>query len=96
LNSGIKAHNVVEVVNRIKVLPMLPAGIGQAVMSTSGAPLAERAGARVRHIDRTLVLRIALVSRTTALTPAARAFVECVQSYVDERRTSGTAAPPDR
>jgi DNA-binding transcriptional LysR family regulator len=96
LASGVDAHIVVEVEHRTSMLPMVLAGIGHAVMPSSWAPLAERAGARVRHIERTLVLRIALVSRTTALTPAARAFVECVQCYVDERRTSGATGPPDR
>jgi DNA-binding transcriptional LysR family regulator len=93
LASGVDARIVVEVEHRTSILPMVLAGIGHAIMPTSWAPLAERAGALVRHIESSSVLRIALVSRTTALTPAARAFVECVESYVAERRTSGSAAP---
>src|SRR3954453_16435074 len=93
LASGVDARIVVEVEDRTSILPLVLAGVGHAVMPTSWAPLAERAGALVRHIESSSVLRIALVSRTTALTPAARAFIECVESYVAERRTSGSAAP---
>jgi DNA-binding transcriptional LysR family regulator len=96
LASGVDARIVVEVEHRTSILPMVLAGIGHAVMPSSWAPLAERAGARVRHIESRSVLRIALVSRTTALTPAARAFVECVESYVADRRTSGTTGPQER
>jgi len=95
LASGVDARIVVEVEHRTSILPMVLAGIGHAVMPSSWTPLAERAGARVRHIESKSVLRIALVSRTTALTPAARAFVECVESYVADRRTSGTAGPKE-
>jgi len=95
LASGVDARIVVEVEHRTSVLPMVLAGIGHAVMPSSWAPLADRAGARVRQIESRSVLRIALVSRTTALTPAARAFVECVESYVADRRTSGTTAQRD-
>jgi DNA-binding transcriptional LysR family regulator len=96
LASGVDARIVVEVEHRTSILPLVLAGVGHAVMPTSWAPLAERAGALVRHIESSSVLRIALVSRTTALTPAARAFVERVESYVAERRTSGPASPHDR
>jgi len=95
LASGVDARIVVEVEHRTSILPMVLAGIGHAVMPSSWAPLAERAGARVRHIESRSVLRIALVFRTTTLTPAARAFVECVESYVADRRTSDTAAPQE-
>jgi DNA-binding transcriptional LysR family regulator len=95
LAGGVDARIVVEVEHRTSVLSMVLAGIGHAVMPSSWAPLAERAGARVRHIESTSVLRIALVSRTTAPTPAARAFAECVESYV-RARSGGTARPPDR
>src|SRR3954470_7334890 len=96
LASGVDARIVVEVEHRTSILPMVLAGIGHAVMPSSWAPLAERSGARVRHIESTSVLRIALVSRTAALTPAARAFVECVESYVADRSASGTAASHER
>jgi DNA-binding transcriptional LysR family regulator len=96
LDSGVDARIVAEVEHRTTVLSMVLAGIGEAVMPSSWAPLARRAGARVRHIESGAVLRIALVSRTTALTPAARAFAECVESYVADRRPSITAKPPER
>src|SRR3954453_11482541 len=96
LDSGVDARIVAEVEHRKTVLSMVLAGIGEAVMPSSWAPLARRAGARVRHIESPAVLRIALVSRTTALTPAARAFVECVEAYVGDRRPSGTARAPER
>ncbi|MGR6962887.1 LysR family transcriptional regulator [Geodermatophilus sp. URMC 61] len=96
LASGVDARIVVEVEHRTSILPMVLAGIGHAVMPTSWAPLAERAGALVRDIESSSVLRIALVSRTTALTPAARAFVECVESYVAEHRTPVPVRPQDR
>jgi DNA-binding transcriptional LysR family regulator len=95
LASGVEATIVVEVEHRTSVLSMVLAGIGHAVMPSSWAPLAERAGARVRHIESAAALRIALVFRTTALTPAARAFVECVESYV-RARPSGLPGPQDR
>jgi DNA-binding transcriptional LysR family regulator len=96
LASGVDARIVVEVEHRTSILPMVLAGVGHAVMPTSWAPLAERAGAVVRNIESSSLLRIALVFRTTALTPAARAFVECVESYASERRASGPAPPHDR
>ncbi len=96
LAGGVDARIVVEVEHRTSILPMVLAGIGHAVMPASWAPLAERAGALVRHIQSSSVLRIALVSRTTALTPAARAFVEGVESYVAEHRTPDPPRPQDR
>ena len=96
LAGGVEARIVVEVEHRTSILPMVFAGIGHAVMPASWAPLAERAGALVRHIESSSVLRIALVARTTPLTPAARAFVEGVESYVVERRTPDPARPQDR
>jgi DNA-binding transcriptional LysR family regulator len=95
LAGGVDARIVVEVEHRTSILPMVLAGIGHAVMPASWAPLAERAGALVRHIQSSSVLRIALVSRTTALTPAARAFVEGVESYVAGHRTPDPARPQD-
>jgi DNA-binding transcriptional LysR family regulator len=93
LAGGVDARIVVEVEHRTSVLSMVLAGIGHAVMPSSWAPLAERAGARVRDIESTSVLRIALVSRTTVLTPAARAFVECVESYVGARSAAAPRSP---
>lgn len=85
LASGVDAQIVVEVEHRTSILPMVLAGIGHAVMPSSWTPLAQRAGAQVRRIEPTSVLRIALVLRTAALTPAAGAFVRCVEAYVARR-----------
>lgn len=82
LASGVKAQIVAEVEHRTSILPMVLAGVGHAVMPSSWTPLAERAGAHVRPIEPTTLLRIALVTRTTTLTPAARAFTGCVEEYV--------------
>ena len=95
LASGVDARIVVEVGHRTSILPMVLAGIGHAVMPSSWTPLAQRAGDRVRHIESRSLLRIALVSRTTALTPAARAFVECVEAYVADRNTAVSAGPQE-
>jgi hypothetical protein len=45
----------------------------------------------VRQLEPAVLLRIALVFRTGALTPAAQAFVGCVEDYVSGR---GAAAGP--
>jgi DNA-binding transcriptional LysR family regulator len=81
LASGVDAQIVVEVEHRTSILPMVLAGIGHAVLPSSWSPLAQRAGARVRNIEPPSVLRIATVARNAALTPAARAFIECVERY---------------
>jgi DNA-binding transcriptional LysR family regulator len=82
LSSGVNAQIVAEVEHRTSILPMVLAGVGHAVMPSSWTRLAERAGARVRPIEPATLLRIALVTRTVTLTPAARAFTECVEDYV--------------
>jgi DNA-binding transcriptional LysR family regulator len=87
LASGVDAQIVVEVEHRTSILPMVLAGIGHAVMPSSWSPLARRAGARVRNIEPPSVLRIAMVARNAALTPAARAFLECVEQYAAQAET---------
>jgi DNA-binding transcriptional LysR family regulator len=82
LASGVDARIVVEVEHRTSILPLVLAGVGHAVLPSSWTLLAERAGAHVRRIEPTVLLRIALVSRTTPLTPAAQAFLTCVEDYV--------------
>jgi DNA-binding transcriptional LysR family regulator len=87
LASGVEARIVVEAEHRTSILPLVLAGVGHAVMPSSWTPLAQRSGARVRDIEPAVLLRIALVFRTTALTPAAQAFVACVKDYIAEHRT---------
>ncbi len=91
LASGVDAQIVVEVEHRTSILPMVLAGVGHAVMPSSWTSLAQRSGARVRQLEPAVLLRIALVFRTGALTPAAQAFVGCVEDYVSGR---GAAAGP--
>jgi DNA-binding transcriptional LysR family regulator len=88
LASGVDAQIVVEVEHRTSILPMVLAGVGHAVMPSSWTPLAQRSGARVRRIEPAVLLRIALVVRTGSLTPAAQAFVGCVEDYIAGVRTA--------
>jgi DNA-binding transcriptional LysR family regulator len=92
LASGVEAEIVVEVEHRTSILPMVLAGIGHAVMPSSWTPLAERAGAVVRRIEPVSLLRTALVTRKTALTPGAAAFMRSAIAYVEEQRSSGRRA----
>ncbi len=89
LASGVDAQVVVEVEHRTSILPLVLAGVGHAVLPSSWTPLAQRSGARVRRIEPAVLLKIALVFRTGILTPAAQAFVACVERYLFAR---GTAA----
>jgi DNA-binding transcriptional LysR family regulator len=91
LASGVDARIVVEVEHRTSILPMVLAGVGHAVLPSSWTPLAQRSGARVRRIEPAVRLRIALVFRTGSLTPAAEAFVRCVERYVSDQ---GAAEEP--
>jgi len=91
LASGVEAQIVVEVEHRTSILPMVLAGVGHAVMPSSWTPLAQRSGARVRRIEPAVLLRIALVFRPGSLTPAAHAFVGCVERYVSDQETAGPA-----
>ena len=81
LSSGIQAKVVAEVAHRTSILPMVLAGIADAVMPAGWSRLAARAGARVIKIHPPSYLRIALVARATALTPAASAFVQAAETY---------------
>jgi DNA-binding transcriptional LysR family regulator len=95
LADGVDAHIVVEAEHRTSILPLVLAGVGHAVLPSSWTPLAQRSGARVRRIEPTALLRITLIFRTGILTPAAQAFVTCVEDYVAEQRAA-TRAPNDR
>jgi DNA-binding transcriptional LysR family regulator len=85
LASGVEARVVVEVEHRTSILPLVLAGVGHAVLPSSWTSLARRSGARVRRIEPAVLLRIALVLRTSSLTPAAQAFVTCVERYVTDQ-----------
>ncbi len=88
LASGVDAQIVVEVEHRTSILPLVLAGVGHAVLPSSWSPLAQRSGARVRLLEPPVLLRISLVSRTGSLTPAAQAFVTCVERYISARTGS--------
>lgn len=67
----------VETEHRIAILPLVLGGVGLAVVTDSWRDFAERAGALVLALEPATSLHIALVSRKTALTPAAHAFLTC-------------------
>ena len=50
LAHGVKVEIVVEVAHRTSILPLVLAGVGHAVMPSSWAPTAHRAGLRTLHI----------------------------------------------
>lgn len=85
LASGVDAQIVVEVEHRTSILPMVLAGIGHAVLPASWTLLAQRTGAVVRRIEPPSLLRIAVVTRKAALTPAAQAFLTTAIDYVGRR-----------
>lgn len=89
--AGVDLTFVVETEHRIAILPLVLSGVGMAVVADAWRGFAEQAGARVLDIEPATGLRIALVSRRTALTPAARAFLECATA----RRTAPTAPGTD-
>ncbi|MCE3554563.1 LysR family transcriptional regulator [Pseudonocardia sp. RS11V-5] len=62
--------------HREAMLPLVLGGVGMAVLPDSWRELAERAGARVVELEPPAHLEIAYVSRTGAVTAAARAFLE--------------------
>ncbi|WP_026819811.1 LysR family transcriptional regulator [Arthrobacter castelli] len=76
LANGVQVEIAAEVAHRTSVLPLVLAGVGHAVLPSSWSPLARQMGLRVARIEPVTVLHIALLSRPTHLTPAARAFLE--------------------
>ncbi|MBT8160699.1 MULTISPECIES: LysR family transcriptional regulator [Arthrobacter] len=76
LARGIKVEIVVEVAHRTSILPLVLAGVGHAVMPSSWAPTAHKAGLRTVLIEPVSHLDVAVLSRKDNLTPAARAFLE--------------------
>jgi len=81
LAGGTEIQIVAEVAHRTSILPLVLQGVGLAVLPSAWAPLARRAGARTARLDPTAHLRIALVSRTAPLTPAAQAFLAVARAY---------------
>lgn len=81
LAGGVPVEIVVEVAHRTSVLPLVLAGVGHAVMPMSWASLARQSGLRVARIEPVSELHVAILSRKSNLTPAARAFLEVAQEY---------------
>jgi DNA-binding transcriptional LysR family regulator len=92
LAGGAEMHIVAEVAHRTSILPLVLQGVGLAVLPSAWVPLARRAGARTARLEPTSHLRIALLSRSAPLTPAARAFLALARSY---KPTDYLSAPID-
>jgi DNA-binding transcriptional LysR family regulator len=75
LARGVSVEIAAEVAHRTSVLPLVLAGVGHAVMPSSWVPLAQRSGLRVARIEPASELHVAVLSRQSDLTPAARAFL---------------------
>ncbi len=86
LAQGSQARLVAEVAHRTSILPLVLAGVADAILPAAWKDLAIRAGADVLPIRPTAHLRVVMVSRRTQLTPAARAFIDVAQAYRAERR----------
>ncbi|SDQ48752.1 LysR family transcriptional regulator [Pseudarthrobacter chlorophenolicus] len=82
LASGINAEIVVEVAHRTSILPLVLAGVGHAVMPSSWAPTAHKAGLRTLLIEPVSHLEVAILSRKEGLTPAAAAFLKVAELHV--------------
>ncbi|KRE91248.1 LysR family transcriptional regulator [Arthrobacter sp. Soil764] len=83
LAQGIEAEIVVEVAHRTSILPLVLAGVGHAVMPSSWAPTAHKAGLRTLLIEPVLHLEVAILSRKDDLTPAACAFLEVAGQHAE-------------
>lgn len=81
LADGVQVEIVAEVAHRTSVLPLVLAGVGHAIMPSSWSPLARQAGLRVMRVDPVTMLHVALISRRSGLTPAARAFQAVAAEY---------------
>ena len=81
LAAGVEVRIVAQVAHRTSILPLVTRGVGLAVLPAAWAPLARSAGARAVRIDHPARLHVALVSRSGALTPAARAFLAVARDY---------------
>jgi DNA-binding transcriptional LysR family regulator len=81
LAHGVKVEIVVEAAHRTSILPLVLAGVGHAVMPSSWAPTARKAGLRTARIEPVSHLDVAILSRKDGLTPAAAAFLKVAERY---------------
>ena len=73
------------------VATLVLAGVGHAVMPSSWAPTAHKAGLRTLLIEPVSHLDVAILSRKDGLTPAAQAFLKVAEQYVSSVRESPAA-----
>lgn len=85
LSTGVSAKIVAEVAHRTSILPLVLAGVGDAILPAGWTGTARQAGCEVLPVDSTSSLRVALVYRKTPLTPAAQAFLESAKRYAAEK-----------
>ncbi|MFD4505566.1 LysR family transcriptional regulator [Streptomyces sp. NPDC058457] len=85
-SEGVALTVAVETEHRVAVLPLVLGGAGLAVVTESWRGWAERSGAVVLDLEPGTSLRVALVSRTAPLTPAAAAFLDNAIAAVDKHR----------
>ena len=85
MSSGVGAKVVAEVAHRTSILPLVLAGVADAVLPAGWTGLARRAGADVLAINPPSYLRVALVYRKSPLTPSAEAFLDTVKQYAAEQ-----------
>jgi hypothetical protein len=88
LAHGVKTEIVVEVAHRTSILPLVLAGVEHAVMPSSWAPTAHKAGLRTLQIEPVSHLDVAILSRKDGLTPAARPPPCCAGSGRTLRQAS--------
>ena len=88
LAAGIPVTVATDVAHRrSSILPLVLAGVADAVLPAGWTELARRAGADVLAIEPASHLRVALVQRRGPLTPAAAAFAAAAATY-GQHRTS--------
>ena len=85
MSSGVSAKIVAEVAHRTSILPLLLAGVGDAVLPAGWTGIARRSGCDVVAINPPSYLRVALVYRKTQLTPSAAAFLDCAKHYAEKQ-----------
>ncbi len=84
LAGGVECEIVAEVAHRTSILPLVMSGVGHAVLPSSWEPLAHRLGLHTLAIEPVSVLHVAVLSRSSGLTPMAKAFLEVAQTYAEE------------
>ena len=80
---------------RSPILPLVLAGVADAVLPAGWTELARRAGADVLAIDPASHLRVALVHRKAPLTPAAVAFTAAAATHAQQHAPSPDRATAD-